>query len=163
MDKKIKLIIGLGNPDSRYKQTYHNVGFLFVDYLIKNIPKLEIIKSDVYMNDSGSFVAKKLKKSGLKSEALLIVHDDSDIALGNYKFSFGRGAAGHKGVESIIANLKTRNFWRLRIGIRPKEEKIRQKAERFVLKKISSADSKILEETFERAVAGLNQASAKNS
>lgn len=100
------------------------------------------------MNDSGRFAMKELKKSGAKPEVLLIVHDDSDLALGAYKLQFGRGAAGHHGVENVQTVLKTKNFWRLRIGIRPAVERARQKAERFVLKKISAADKKTLEQTF---------------
>lgn len=145
-----KLIIGLGNPDAKYENTYHNVGFLFVDYLSKteNL-KHKNLKSNVYMNESGKFVAKELKKAGAKPEELLLVHDDSDIELGKYKLSFGRGAAGHHGVESAQAALKTNDFWRLRIGIRPKNENVRQKAEMFVLKKITGEDKKILQNVFE--------------
>ncbi|MEK7192313.1 MAG: aminoacyl-tRNA hydrolase [Patescibacteria group bacterium] len=162
-----KLMIGLGNPDPEYQNTYHNVGYLFIDHLLKiatardGVPpsknlengggkklKLKIIKPDVYMNESGKFAAKEVKKSGVKPEELLIVHDDSDIELGKYKLSFGRGAAGHHGVENVQAVLKTKDFWRLRIGIRPADEKIRQKAEKFVLRKISAADKEILERAF---------------
>ena len=100
------------------------------------------------MNESGKFVAKEVKKSGVKPKELLIVHDDSDIEIGKYKLSFGRGAAGHHGVENVQAVLKTKDFWRLRIGIRPADEKIRQKAEKFVLRKISAADKEILERAF---------------
>lgn len=155
MDKKPKLIIGLGNPDKKYESTYHNVGFLFIDYLGKNLPmtndKIQMIKSTEYMNNSGKFVAKEIKKSGVKPEELLIVHDDSDLEIGSYKLQLGRGAAGHHGVESVQAALKTKDFWRLRIGIRPtqKEGSVRKKAEEFVLKKISAADKKILERVFE--------------
>ena len=153
-----KLIVGLGNPDSKYQNTYHNVGHLFIDYLEKNYtlsPKSHTLKSDVYMNESGKFVAKELKKSGAKPEELLIIHDDSDIEIGNYKLSFNRGAAGHHGIESIMATIKKNNFWRLRIGIRPKQKEgaPRLKAEKFVLKKISSADKKILENVFREAAA----------
>ena len=125
--RKIKLVIGLGNPDSRYENTYHNVGFLFVDGLRKSneLPKSQILKSDAYMNLSGSFVARELKKRGLKPDELLVVHDDSDINLDKYKFSFGRGAAGHHGIESVIKALGTKNFWRLRLGIR-QETRLRQ-------------------------------------
>jgi peptidyl-tRNA hydrolase, PTH1 family len=146
-----KLIIGIGNPDKKYESTYHNVGFLFADYLTKNFPNSKILKSDTYMNESGKFVAKELKKSGVKPEKLLIAHDDSDIALGNYKLSFGRGAAGHHGIESIMTSLKSKEFWRLRIGIRPRNEKVRQKAEKFVLKKITAADRKVLETVFQKS------------
>lgn len=151
MLKNIKLIIGLGNPDKKYTDTYHNVGHLAVEHFSKILDsRFYFLVSDVYMNESGRFVAQALKKHNIKPEALLIVHDDSDLKLGTYRFQFGRGAAGHHGVESVQAALKTKNFWRLRIGIRPPEEKIREKAEKFVLKKISSADKKILEEVFKQ-------------
>ncbi len=167
---KIKLIIGLGNPDSQYASTYHNAGILAINYLIGSQPSgfdCRLLKSDVYMNQSGNFVRQALKKYSakggsasrrrrgsplaaggkIKPEEILIVHDDSDIELGKYKFSFGRGSAGHKGVESVIKTLKTKNFWRLRIGIRPKASKI--KAEKFVLKKITKKDLAILNEAFQ--------------
>ena len=158
---KFKLIIGLGNPGKDYENTYHNAGFLFINYLMENqqvqSSKLKVKSSETYMNESGKFVAKELKKSGTKPEELLIVHDDSDIELGNYKLSFNRNAAGHHGVESIIKALKTKNFWRLRIGIRPPQKKgsPRLKAEKFVLKKITAADKKMLEKVFEKATAKL--------
>ena len=107
------------------------------------------------MNLSGMFVKKMLKKSGAKPEQILIVHDDSDIEIGKYKLSFGRGAAGHHGVENIQATIKTKKFWRLRIGIRPQPPyslKLRRiKAEKFVLKKITGADKKLLEKVFEKS------------
>lgn len=181
MDVKPKLIIGLGNPDKKYENTYHNVGHLFIEYLKTLNPSgYTLLASDVYMNESGKFVAKEIKKSGAKPEELLIVHDDSDIELGKYKLSFGRGAAGHHGVESVQAALKTNDFWRLRIGIRPKADfagpkqtsqtpsvtKIqrgpqtvrnspRLKASEFVLKKISARDKVMLEKTFSEIVDAL--------
>lgn len=140
-----KLIIGLGNPGKKYENTYHNVGFLAIDYLAENhpisnfpacadlparnaqagasagrqFPISKLLKSNVYMNESGRFVKEALKKYGIKPETLLIIHDDSDIYLGDYKISCGRGAAGHHGVENIINSLKTQDFCRVRIGIRP--------------------------------------------
>ena len=158
MEGKIKLIIGLGNPDPKYANTYHNVGHLFIDYLLKieNL-KFKIIKSGVYMNESGRFVAKMLKKYNVEMEELLIVHDDSDLQLGAYKLQSSHGAAGHHGIESIQAALKTNNFWRLRIGIRPSNEAVRQKAEEFVLKKISSENKKILETVFEEIIKKLKE------
>lgn len=158
-----KLIIGLGNPDKAYQNTYHNVGFLFIDFLAKNKTDLSYfpaIKSDVFMNLSGKFVLTALKKHNKKPDELLLIHDDSDLEIGKYKLSFGRGAAGHHGVESVIASLKTKNFWRLRIGIRPPEKEPlsagkRLKAEKFVLKKISKVNLEILEKTFSEAISVL--------
>ncbi|MBI4993511.1 aminoacyl-tRNA hydrolase [Candidatus Wolfebacteria bacterium] len=154
--KFVKLIIGLGNPGKEYEKTRHNSGFLFIDYLNSQLSKkspvkipteAKTLKSDVFMNASGNFAAKTLKKTGLKPENILIAHDDSDIELGKCKISFGRGAAGHKGVESIIKSLKTKNFWRLRIGIRPPKSK--QKAEEFVLKKFNKKELADLNKIFE--------------
>lgn len=149
MEFSPKLIIGLGNPDKKYQNTYHNVGHLFADYLSG-----EALKSDEYMNESGKYVAKMVKKLGAKPEQLLIVHDDSDIEIGKYKLTPpGHGSAGHHGIESIEQHLKSNGFWRLRIGIRPikKEGEERMKALDFVLKKISPADKKLLEKVFEEA------------
>jgi PTH1 family peptidyl-tRNA hydrolase len=145
----IKLIISLGNPDKKYDQTYHNVGHMMIDKLGEGI------QSDVFMNHSGKFVKEAMKNKNLKPKNILIVHDDSDIHLGKYKFSFGRNAAGHKGVIDIINHLKTKDFWRLRIGVRNPKEKVRVKAEEMVLKKISATHKKILEEVFSQAAQEL--------
>ncbi|MEK7193925.1 MAG: aminoacyl-tRNA hydrolase [Patescibacteria group bacterium] len=164
MEIKPKIVIGLGNPGEEYEKTYHNAGFLFIQYLMDKKPansefriqNSELLKSDAFMNESGKFVAKIIKKAGIKPAEVLIVHDDSDIELGKYKLSFGRGSAGHQGVESIIKSLGTKNFWRLRIGIRKKSKiknqksKMKIKAEKIVLKKITSADLKILNQVFEK-------------
>lgn len=114
------------------------------------------------MNNSGKFVAKAAKKAGAKPEEILIAHDDSDLEIGKYKIDFARGAAGHHGVESIQQHLKTNDFWRLRIGIRPlpseslaKDGSERLKAADFVLKKISAADKATLKKVFEEVVEKL--------
>jgi len=162
-----KLIIGLGNPDKEYQNTYHNVGFLFIDYLAKakiDTSGVLAIKSEVYMNLSGNFVLTALKKHNAEPDELLLVHDDSDLEIGKYKLSFSRGAAGHHGVESVIKSLRTKNFWRLRIGIRPKTDQrsqqtvrnnLRLKAEKFVLKKISKTNLEILETAFSKIISEL--------
>lgn len=160
MEVKPRLIIGLGNPDKEYEKTYHNVGFLFIDYITKNPQtasilnsKSSILKSKVYMNESGGFVKKTAKQNNVKPEELLIIHDDSDIKIGEYKLSFGRSSAGHRGAQSIIDSLKTKNFWRLRIGIgreptRTSRGLVRKKAGEIVLKKISKTDRETLSKIF---------------
>lgn len=155
----IKLVIGLGNPGKEYANTYHNVGILFAQYLKNTLVAggCTPIASNIYMNESGRFVAAELKKRGIKPEELLIAHDDSDIALGNFKISFMRGAAGHHGIESIIATLKTNSFWRIRIGVRKNSEasKSRQKAGSFVLRQIKKEDQNIIASAFAKAAASL--------
>lgn len=163
-----KIIVGLGNPGSEYEQTYHNVGFLAVDYFIKKIGSLTtqkinskkieytenqhviFVKPQTYMNESGLAIKNALKYFKVTPEELLIIHDDSDIAIGEYKLSFERGAGGHRGIESAIKYLKTKKFWRLRIGIRPPQPagSVRKKAEEFVLKKISPVHKKLLQSVF---------------
>ncbi len=163
----IKAIIGLGNPAFEFQETYHNLGANLVDFLTqeknpnfkkpasKNFcylkkGKLILIKSLVFMNQSGEAVKEALSYFKLKPQEIALAHDDSDIFLGNYKIAFDQRSAGHKGVQSVIDNLKTQEFWRIKIGIRPEKERIRQKAQELVLKKISSKNQEILKEVFEK-------------
>jgi PTH1 family peptidyl-tRNA hydrolase len=172
-NEKRAVVIGLGNPGKEYGHTYHNAGWLAVDawmdVTIKNmapsgeIPcfktykklfefaetdKIIFVKPLTYMNQSGKAIREALKKFGAKPENLIVIHDDSDLIMGTYKISFARNSAGHKGVQSIIDALKTNEFQRIRIGIRPAKEKRRQKAGEFALKNISPADRKILAQLF---------------
>ncbi len=156
----VKLVIGLGNPGARYRNTYHNVGHLAIDYfesqkenLRSQISNLQLIKTDCFMNESGAFVRAALRKRRLKPGELLLAHDDSDIALGSYKISFGRGAAGHRGVADVIAALGAADFSRLRIGVR--RDRSQGKAERFVLRRITEPDRATLEAAFSAAAADL--------
>lgn len=146
--KNIKLIIGIGNPGEEYKNTYHNAGKAAVEHLIKKeVSDPDLAISECYMNQSGFCVKKFAKNRKIKTENILIVHDDADIELGKFKISFGRGSAGHKGIESIIKALGTKNFWRIRIGIR--KPKNLTKAGGLVLNKIKKTDKKTLEKVFE--------------
>ena len=154
---KIKLIIGLGNPGKKYERTRHNAGFLFIDELERLKIKIILAKSQSFMNESGRAVADAIKFYKVKPENVLIVHDDIDILWGNYKFSFGRSSAGHKGVESIIKNLKTKNFWRLRIGIQPSLKK-HISADKIILKKFTPGEIKELYETIKKAISELETA-----
>ncbi len=133
-----KLIVGLGNPDEKYQNTRHNVGFMFLDYLAKKIDandfaedkksnalvsKSKIEKTSVvlakplsYVNKSGEVISKLAKFYKIKPADIIVVQDDLDIEFGSFKNSFGKNSGGHKGVESIIKALKTNKFYRLRIG-----------------------------------------------
>ncbi|MDO8574730.1 MAG: aminoacyl-tRNA hydrolase [bacterium] len=153
----IKLIVGLGNPGKEYERTRHNAGFLFIDELeryleIKNSRLCpHYAKSQSFMNESGKEVAVLIKLYKIKPENILVVHDDIDISWGNFKFSFGRSSAGHKGIESVIKSLKTKNFWRLRIGIQPTLKK-HTKADKIILKKFTPGELKELDKIMKKAI-----------
>lgn len=133
----MKLIVGLGNPGIEYKNTRHNIGFEFVDYFLnkngqnkmkKNFSglfcKLEIsgqniifLKPQKYMNLSGEIVKKYMEFYKIKTEDILIICDDLDIGVGNYKLKECGSCGGHKGLENIENNILTQNYKRLKIGI----------------------------------------------
>lgn len=154
--KDIKIILGLGNPGTEYANTYHNAGALFADFLAAdkdNSRKKKIVRNSGFINEAGTAAKKVLAEKKVKPEMMAVAHDDSDILIGRFKFSFGRGPAGHKGASDIIKKLETKDFWRIRIGIRPRpavEQKktYRLKAGDFVLKKIKAGDKKILAGVF---------------
>ena len=104
----------------------------------------------VYMNESGRAIASAAREFGVKPEDITIIHDDSDITLGDFKISFGKNAGGHNGVQSIIDSLHSKNFTRVRIGIRPKTEIQRKKAGTFVLSPIKKKDKEILDGVFKK-------------
>lgn len=153
----IKVISGLGNPGPEYSETYHNIG---MEYVTKHVEKYigvqfqsekkwrfsharlntrEWVLCQTFMNESGIAIKAALKWFNASPEELLVVHDDSDLPAGTVRVEYGRGAAGHNGVLSIINALGTDGFWRARVGIRMEiEGNPREKAETFVLKKISS-------------------------
>jgi PTH1 family peptidyl-tRNA hydrolase len=161
-----KLIIGLGNPGTEFENTYHNVGFLAIDALLKTVRQDGIwkdhkkifsyiqsegtifIKPLTFMNESGVAVREALKKFGVPTEEMAVLHDESDLAIGTFKVSLGKNAAGHNGVQSIIDHVGTNEFRRIRIGIRPAHEAKRKKASALVLSKITKPDLKSLEEVF---------------
>ena len=178
---QIKLIVGLGNPGKEYEHTRHNMGFLFIDRVVKVRPvakgdlkkdmpnfyypvdalengfenkKIILAKTQVFINKSGTAVLALVKQFKIKPENVLVVHDDIDILWGDFKFSFGRSSAGHKGIESIIKSLKTKNFWRLRIGIQPKVG-IRIKADKIILKKFAPKELRELDKTIKNAISEL--------
>ena len=108
-------IVGLGNPGEEYELTRHNTGRLALADFAKNN---KVIFPDTFMNNSGKLL-KNLIKSKKAAEHLIVVHDDLDLPLGRFKIVFGRDSAGHKGVESVIKNIKTKDFIRIRVGISP--------------------------------------------
>lgn len=165
----VKLLVGLGNPGKEYEHTYHNAGALFATYVrrgsgagkVTQAPLFTALRSEnlwtvttkTFMNESGRAVRAALAARKFRPDALLVAHDDSDIPLGEFKFAFGRGAAGHRGVASVIATLGTNRFWRLRIGVRHEPGK----AGSFVLRQISSIHGETLVAVFAGAYRKLTE------
>lgn len=170
----MQIIAGLGNPGKKYEKTRHNAGFIAVDALAKqyrsswqNQKKFQALTSEVrgdillkpltLMNNSGISVQSALayykllpKKLGLikkdsdLSSVLTVIHDDKDLPLGEYRVATDSGSAGHKGVQSIINHLKTKNFKRIRLGIASPHS---TNTADFVLQRFSSEELKTLSET----------------
>ena len=157
----MKVIVGLGNPGDKYSRTRHNAGFIALDeYLAEQTWREEkrfnamicekggliFAKPLTYMNESGVSVRKILayyhllpnvigftKKDSDLSDILAVIHDDIDLPIGTWKISANSGSAGHKGINSIISHLKTKNFTRLRLGIKNELAKTKIPTEKFVL------------------------------
>lgn len=168
-----KLIIGLGNPGSDFKATPHNFGFQFVDdlkkhwqgpnfklqtdlrsevsILTKEGTKIILAKPQTFMNKSGLAALKLQKYFQISLQDLWVIHDDIDISLGRFKIVCNHGAAGHKGVLSIIESLGSQDFCRLRLGARTKQSS-QQDPKDFVLKKLKFSQRLILRKTFQEAL-----------
>lgn len=163
----MKLIVGLGNPGIKYKKTRHNLGFRVIDELaekfqsafnaeiyekkIKN-QKIILAKPQTFMNNSGTSVKSIFDYYKIPIEDILVVHDDIDLPLGEIKVQQGRGAAGHKGVQSIIDSLGSKDFIRMRIGIRPAQAEAID-TEKFVLQKFTPEEEKVIEQKIKQAAA----------
>jgi PTH1 family peptidyl-tRNA hydrolase len=161
------LIAGLGNPGPKFKNIRHNLGFMVLDkfseendfsdweeskktncLFTKKIiaeKEIELLKPLTYMNNSGKAVKLAVKKHDVKSKNIIIIHDDIDLDLEKIKIVKNRGAAGHKGIQSIINELGTKDFIRIRIGIKPRSYKLEARSlEKFVLQKFNKEEEKIL-------------------
>jgi len=168
----MKLIVGLGNPGCKYRNSRHNVGYMVVMSVAKknrisikkrlyngSVGKGRICDKDsmlllpqTFMNLSGESVMQAAGRiSGL--EDLLIVYDDIDLLLGNIRFRRDGSSGGHKGMKSIVDKLKTENFSRLRIGIKPDSEVC--DVSDFVLKPFLSREKAILKKVIEESVNGI--------
>ncbi len=135
-------IAGLGNPGIRYAETPHNMGFWVVDELARRyaiqIAKKEhgalsgvgkirdkdvvLVKPQSFMNNSGAGLSQVLNFRNLTNENLIVVHDELDLPWAALRIRMNGSAAGHNGVKSVIAALKTDVFIRVRVGIRPDRE-----------------------------------------
>jgi PTH1 family peptidyl-tRNA hydrolase len=130
------LVVGLGNPGRQYAGNRHNVGWMVVDALASRHGaswrekfsgrlaelridghKVALLKPETFMNDSGRSVAAARKFFKLEPDAILVVHDEVDLEAGRLQARIGGGLAGHNGLRSVAAHLKTPEFMRLRVGV----------------------------------------------
>ena len=141
----MKVIVGLGNPGPRYKDTRHNVGFQTLEELARRHPvqrqesrfdaiiahlqikqeKVFLLKPLTYMNLSGKAVRALIAYYKIDLKDIIVIYDDMDLPVGNLRIRSAGGTGGHRGMTSLVENLGTREFARIRIGIgRPPREAI---------------------------------------
>jgi len=163
--RNLFLFVGLGNPEGKYFNTYHNIGFLCADKLASGLDaefkkkgnqllaKCDfgfILKPLTYMNLSGQAVQAVARKYKIAPERIVVFVDDLYIDKGNIRISLGGGAAGHNGLKSINEILGTNQYIKIRIGIKPVETKKSQSD--YVLSKIDAGDKFYIDHAIEKAV-----------
>lgn len=137
----MKVVVGLGNPGKEYESTRHNVGFQILDSYLGNVSwkeehnslvcekrinnqKVLFVKPLTYMNNSGEAIKKILNYYKVDSDNLLVIQDDIALALGKSRIKYDSTDGGHNGIKSIIKNLGTNKFLRLKIGLAKENENI---------------------------------------
>ncbi len=176
----LRLLVGLGNPGSKYSSTRHNVGFMVLEKLAAKESasfstnkklfgqlaeigfgdqKRRLLMPDTFMNESGRSVKAAMNWFDLELDQILVVVDDIDLPLGKLRVRSQGGAGGHNGLKSIINNLGTQNFSRLRIGIGQPliaSEGKQVRTISHVLGSFNSQEKVIMENVFNKVVLGLN-------
>lgn len=174
--QNLQLIVGLGNPGNEYNSTWHNIGFMFVNYLRDNLDKdfsiinkkdyelayfpaskLSLVKPLKFMNRSGEVVAEILKFKDITPDKVLIVHDDLDLQFGEFKIQQGKYPKSHNGILSIHERTGETEFNYLRIGIETRDEELRNrfKGEDYVLSQIPKERAEEIEEVFREILNSL--------
>lgn len=172
----ISIIFGLGNIGKEYENSRHNIGFKFLDTLapqdsFRPNSKLEVLESSVFVNNkkiylckpttqmnlSGRAVAKYSSFLSVAPENILVIYDELDIAMGDYKIQFAKASKTHNGINSINKYIGTQNYWRMRIGVDGRTTTIRQKVTpaEYVLSPISKKTRDIFSKTFEQIKADI--------
>jgi peptidyl-tRNA hydrolase, PTH1 family len=170
----VKLIVGLGNPGSRYERTRHNLGFLVIDRIaaqnhiefgkivcdalvgegaLEN-EKVVLAKPRTYMNRSGESVEALGREYGIGPEDLIVINDDLDLPFGRIRIRRGGSAGGHRGLVSIIEKSAGAQFYRVRIGIgRPPQG---MEPAEYVLEPFNSHEIEGLSEVVARAAESVS-------
>jgi peptidyl-tRNA hydrolase, PTH1 family len=157
------LIVGLGNPESEYADTRHNLGFACVRALADRFDieikrkrwrslvghsesrRIWLLLPQTYMNLSGQAVAAALRDTGTSPSRVWVVHDELDLPLCRLRIRRGGSGAGHNGVLSLIEALGTQDFVRYRVGIGKPARRAAQVGARYVLGRFSKAESERLD------------------
>ncbi|HYZ91093.1 MAG TPA: aminoacyl-tRNA hydrolase [Actinomycetota bacterium] len=167
------LIVGIGNPGPAYARTRHNVGTRLVELLAEQsgaelkrtrgqarVAEAEIDGHAVvlavpttYMNESGRPVARLVRKQGISPDRLVVVQDELDLSPGTVRLKVGGGTAGHNGLESIQAALRSRDFLRLRIGVGKPPSK--EEGADHVLSRMRPEDAEAVEGAIERGLEAM--------
>jgi PTH1 family peptidyl-tRNA hydrolase len=164
------LIVGLGNPGLKYAKTKHNIGFWIVDKLVSNYSAefklgkgnymyskhndITFLKPLTYMNDSGIAIKEYIDYFNIAINQLLVIYDDVDLTLGDFRFKSHGSSAGQKGMDSIIYHLKTDEFCRLKIGIGSATNHKPLKS--YVLSPFEENDILLLEDTINHCCEAVN-------
>jgi PTH1 family peptidyl-tRNA hydrolase len=162
------VIAGLGNPGRKYSRTRHNIGFMVTEE-VAHRDKIELkdkkegyrigrgligrrhillVEPLLYMNMSGPVIKKILRKFNLQPENLIVIHDDIDMKIGKLKIKRTGSSGGHKGVESIIQGIGSKDFIRLKVGI-GREEGV--PAEDYVLRRFRRNEIALVKDTIHNA------------
>lgn len=170
MSEPIKLIVGLGNPGREYEATRHNAGFWWVDELARangvnfkaeskfhglvaratlHGHEVHLLKPQTFMNVSGRAVVAQALFYKILPDQILVVHDELDLPPGSAKLKLGGGHGGHNGLKDIIAQLGTKDFWRLRVGIGHPGE--RSEVVNYVLNAPRKEEQTLIEDAMKRA------------
>ncbi|MDZ7798644.1 MAG: aminoacyl-tRNA hydrolase [Patescibacteria group bacterium] len=168
----MKLIVGLGNPGKKYKNNRHNLGFMVIDALAEDFKEklkhckrtnskrtkvkirnkeIMLAKPQTFINNSGLAVKKIINYYKIKPQDVWIIFDDIDLPLGKIRIRYQGSSGGHKGLASIIENLKTDHFNRLRVGIGSNREK-NIPAEKYVLQNFKKNEIKTINQTIKEVV-----------
>ncbi len=156
----MKLVVGLGNPGKEYKNTRHNIGFMILDnYLGKvlfkkrfdaeyyiNEDDILFVKPQTYMNLSGISIIKFINYYKININDILIIQDDLDLKVGSYKIKRNSSSGGHNGIKSIIKELDSNEFARLKVGI-GKSKLI--PTDKYVLSKIPTSELKLIKNNYD--------------
>ena len=167
---EIKLIVGLGNPGREYEATRHNAGFWWVEEFARahgasfrvdgkfhglvaraalHGHEVHLLMPQTFMNVSGRAVSALAQFYKIEPAQILVVHDELDLPPGSAKLKLGGGHGGHNGLKDIIAQLGTKDFWRLRIGIGHPGE--RGEVSNYVLNAARKEEQVLINEALARA------------